>query len=414
MSMRNPLQLPRIETEDVYVLIRALKDIMHGILIAEQRPDTSIREVLRAHRYSSEQRTLIVESAYALLRSWEILRPAPWQREPKPIHIVGLWFTLAGGVIPDELRIRYIPEEIDALLDACEKNLDQKGIFAFFPDWFNERCEKELGHDLWHDIAMSQITEPRTFIRTNTLKCTREELIESLSKQYIKGIVIPVNDTGVEISSPDKIFASEAFKKGMFEMQDIASQMIAPMLKVTPQFRVIDACAGEGGKTLHIAALMQNKGRLIAMDIHQYKLDELKRRTRRAGAWNIETRLIETSKVIKKLKASADAVLIDAPCSGTGVLRRNPDTLMKKSNASIDELMSIQDELLSSYSSMVKPGGCLVYASCSILPSEGEDRIQKFLQSEKGKDWTLEEDKRWCPAKDGFDGFYSARLRKSS
>jgi len=381
MSMRNPLQLPRIETEDVYVLIRALKDIMHGILIAEQRPDTSIREVLRAHRYSSEQRTLIVESAYALLRSWEVLRSAPWKREPKPIHIVGLWFTLAGGVIPDELRIRYIPEEIDALLDACEKTLDHKGIFAFFPNWFNERCEKELGHDLWHDIAMSQITEPRTFIRTNT---------------------------------PDKIFASEAFKKGMFEMQDIASQMIAPMLKVTPQFRVIDACAGEGGKTLHIAALMENKGRLIAMDIHQYKLDELKRRTRRAGAWNIETRLIETSKDIKKLKSSADAVLIDAPCSGTGVLRRNPDTLMKKSNASIDELMSIQDELLSSYSSMVKPGGCLVYASCSILPSEGEDRIQKFLQSEKGKDWTLEEDRRLCPAKDGFDGFYCARLRKSS
>jgi 16S rRNA (cytosine967-C5)-methyltransferase len=411
--MNNPLQLPRIETEDVYVLLRALKDIMHGVLIAEQRPDTSIREVLRAHRYSSEQRSLIVESSYALLRSWEILHTAPWKREPKPIHIVGLWFALAGGSIPDDLRMRYVPDEIEDLLDACEKTLEQKGIFAFFPDWFNERCEKELGNDLWHDIAMSQITEPRVFLRTNTLTCNRDELIETLAKQYIKAIVIPVNDTSIEVSSTDKLFATEAFQKGMFEMQDIASQMIAPMLQATTQQRIIDACAGEGGKTLHIAALMENKGRLIAMDIHQYKLDELKRRARRAGAWNIETRLIESSKDIKKLKSSADAVLIDAPCSGTGVLRRNPDTLMKKSNASIDELMSIQDELLSSYGIMVKPGGCIVYASCSILPSEGEERIHHFLNSEKGKDWILEESRRWCPAKDGFDGFYVARLRKT-
>lgn len=412
MTIRNPLHLPRIEREDVHVLLKALKDIVHGLIIEEKRADTAIRHVLRNGAFSSELRSLIVESGYAMLRTWEILKHAPWKAEPKPLHYVALWFTLAGGTIPEELRARYVPEEIDALITHCESIIEQQGIFAFFPDWFNERCINEIGKELWHDIAMSQIAEPRVFLRTNTLKCTRDELIDALAKHHIKAIAIPINDTGVEISSSDKIFTTDVFRKGMFEMQDIASQMIAPMLQALPGQRIIDACAGEGGKTLQISAMMQNKGRLIAMDIHEYKLEELKRRARRAGAWNIETRVIGSSKDIKKLKASSDAVLIDAPCSGTGVLKRNPDTLMKKTNASIDELIQIQNDLLSTYSAMVRPGGNLVYASCSILPSEGEDRIAEFLASEKGQNWTLEESRRWCPAKDGFDGFYGARLRR--
>ncbi|MFN4819179.1 MAG: RsmB/NOP family class I SAM-dependent RNA methyltransferase [Ignavibacteria bacterium] len=413
MAIRNPLHLPRIEEEDIPILLKALKDILHGMLTEEKRADTAIRHVLRNGAYSAEQRSLIVESGYAMLRTWEILKHAPWKADPKPLHYVALWFTLAGGTIPQELRNRYMPDEIDALITHCETVIEQDGIFAFFPAWFNERCIKEIGKELWHDIAMSQIAEPRVFLRTNTLVCNREGLIDALAKHHIKAIAIPVNDTGIEIASSDKIFTTDVFRKGMFEMQDIASQMIAPMLHALPGQRIIDACAGEGGKTLHISALMQNKGRLIAMDIHEYKLEELKRRARRAGAWNIETRLIASAKEIKKLKSSADAVLIDAPCSGTGVLKRNPDTLMKKTNASIDELIVIQNQLLDSYNSMVKPGGVLVYASCSILPSEGEDRIAQFLASEKGQNWTLDESRRWCPAKDGFDGFYGARLRRS-
>ena len=330
MAMRNPLHLPRIEDEDIHVLLRALKDILHGMLIEEKRADTSIRHVLRTGAFSAEQRSLIVESGYAMLRTWEILKGAPWKAEPKPMHYVALWFTLAGGTIPDELRTRYIPDELESLISHCETNIEAKGIFAFFPEWFNERCIKEIGKETWHDIAMSQIAEPRVFLRTNTLKCTRDVLIDSLAKHHIKAIVIPLNDTGVEIASSDKLFTTDVFRNGMFEMQDIASQMIAPMLQAFPGQRIIDACAGEGGKTLHISALMQNKGRLIAMDIHEYKLEELKRRARRAGAWNIETRVISSSKEIKKLKSTADSVLIDAPCSGTGVLKRNPDTLMKK------------------------------------------------------------------------------------
>ncbi|MGA1414059.1 MAG: hypothetical protein ACO323_03270, partial [Candidatus Kapaibacteriota bacterium] len=198
MAMRNPLHLPRIEDEDIHVLLRALKDILHGMLIEEKRADTSIRHVLRTGTFSAEQRSLIVESGYAMLRTWEILKGAPWKAEPKPMHYVALWFTLAGGTIPDELRTRYIPDELESLISHCETIIEAKGIFAFFPEWFNERCIKEIGKETWHDIAMSQIAEPRVFLRTNTLKCTRDVLIDSLEKHHIKAIVIPLNDTGVE------------------------------------------------------------------------------------------------------------------------------------------------------------------------------------------------------------------------
>jgi len=174
MAIRNPLHLPRIEEEDIPILLKALKDILHGMLTEEKRADTAIRHVLRNGAYSAEQRSLIVESGYAMLRTWEILKHAPWKADPKPLHYVALWFTLAGGTIPQELRNRYMPDEIDALITHCETVIEQDGIFAFFPAWFNERCIKEIGKELWHDIAMSQIAEPRVFLRTNTLVCNRE------------------------------------------------------------------------------------------------------------------------------------------------------------------------------------------------------------------------------------------------
>ena len=174
--------------------------------------------------------------------------------------------------------------------------------------------------------------------------------------------------------------------------------------------RVIDACAGAGGKALHLAAIMENKGQLIALDIHQYKLKELKRRAKRAGAHNIETRLIDSTKVIKKLHQSADRVLIDAPCSGLGVLRRNPDAKWKLNPDFIERITIEQQQILSQYAHMVKPEGKLIYVTCSILPQENENQVKSFLASEIGSEFTLESEKHLWPAVDGFDGFYMARL----
>jgi 16S rRNA (cytosine967-C5)-methyltransferase len=157
---------------------------------------------------------------------------------------------------------------------------------------------------------------------------------------------------------------------------------------------------------------MENKGQLIALDIYENKLKELKRRAKRDGAYNVETRAIDSTKVIKKLYGSADRVLIDAPCTGLGVLKRNPDAKWKLQPDFLEKIMVTQQQILQDYSRIVKPGGKLVYATCSILPQENIQQVKKFLGSEAGKDFSLIKDNNIYASKTGFDGFYMALLEK--
>ena len=173
---------------------------------------------------------------------------------------------------------------------------------------------------------------------------------------------------------------TDIFKKGLFEVQDASSQLVAEFLDVKEGMRVVDTCAGAGGKTLHLASLMKNKGNIIALDIYKSKLKQLKIRAKRNGVHNIDIRPIESSKTIKKLKEKADRVLIDAPCSGIGVLKRNPDAKWKLQEKFIEDIKKTQAEILDKYSQIVKKGGKMVYATCSILPSENEEQINKFLK----------------------------------
>ena len=188
--------------------------------------------------------------------------------------------------------------------------------------------------------------------------------------------------------------------------------MVAAYLEPAPGMRVVDACAGAGGKTLHLAALMQNKGQLIAMDIYESKLKKLKVRARRNGVHNVDTRLIDSTKPIKKLHNKADRVLIDAPCSGLGVLRRNPDTKWKLQPEFLEHIRKTQQELLTKYSKMVKPGGKLVYATCSVLPSENQNQVQQFLESQS--EFEFVSDQKILASTSGYDGFYMALLARKS
>jgi 16S rRNA (cytosine967-C5)-methyltransferase len=161
-----------------------------------------------------------------------------------------------------------------------------------------------------------------------------------------------------------------------------------------------------------MASLMQNKGQLIAMDLYESKLKQLKLRAKRNGAFNIEYRIIDSTKVIKKLHEKADRVLIDAPCSGLGVLKRNPDAKWKLQPEFIDNIKKIQAEVLENYAKIVKPGGKLVYATCSVLPSENQEQVQKFLGTEIGKAFTFIQDTKILAQDTGFDGFYMALLER--
>jgi 16S rRNA (cytosine967-C5)-methyltransferase len=200
----------------------------------------------------------------------------------------------------------------------------------------------------------------------------------------------------------------------LFEVQDASSQLVADFLDVKPGMKVVDTCAGAGGKTLHLAALTQNKGQVIAMDIYESKLKKLKIRARRNGVHNVDLKVIDSTKPIKKLHNKADRVLIDAPCSGLGVLRRNPDAKWKLEPEFLDRIRITQQEVLQQYSKMVKPEGKLVYATCSVLPSENEKQIQDFLNSEGGDNFSLIKDKKILAHVHGFDGFYMALLERKA
>ena len=172
--------------------------------------------------------------------------------------------------------------------------------------------------------------------------------------------------------------------------------------------RVIDACSGAGGKALHLAALMQGDGRVFAMDVDAKKLKELERRASRAGAGCVKAKLIMED-TAEDFKGIADRLLIDAPCSGLGTLKRQPDLRWRLRPAAVERVRSIQAELLEEYPKMLKPGGTLVYATCSVLPSENRNQVEKLLSA---GGFELVEDKVISPAKFGFDGFYAAVMRK--
>jgi len=174
--------------------------------------------------------------------------------------------------------------------------------------------------------------------------------------------------------------------------------------------RVVDACAGAGGKSLHLASLMKNKGQILALDTEEWKLKELKSRAKRNGIQMIETRVIDSNKVIKRLNGTADRLLLDVPCSGLGVLKRNPDTKYKLTQTYLDKVHLLQSQILQNYSRICKKNAYVIYATCSILPSENEFQVQKFLES--NPEFELEEQKSILPSTSGFDGFYMARLRR--
>ncbi|MGZ3724725.1 MAG: RsmB/NOP family class I SAM-dependent RNA methyltransferase, partial [Pseudobdellovibrio sp.] len=311
-------------------------------------------------------------------------------------------------------------EEFDHLeySDLKARNAEEKPpeVANSFPDWLNELGFVEFGSE-WKAIMNALNAPAEVFLRTNELKTNSDTLIAELAKEDIQAEKVKSDkfqlNSCLKLSKRKNVFITQVFKKGFFEVQDAASQLVAPLLDVKPGLRVADTCAGAGGKSLHLAALMKNKGKIISMDIHEWKLKELKTRAARNGVDIIETKVIESNKTIKRLEDSFDRVLLDVPCSGMGVLRRNPDTKWKLTLEEIKRLTDLQKEIVTNYSKLCKKGGLMVYATCSILHRENEEQVKWFLASEAGKNWTLKKEIRVWPHKDHFDGFYAALLEKN-
>ena len=394
-------------------LLIGIHDALQETFFQEKKyADKVIERLLKAHKkWGSEDRKVVSEIFYNIIR---------WKKR--------LEYYMGEGVKPNniyKLILAYLLwskthykkfEEFDGIkvadiLTKLKKGtVPTKAIEYSIPDWLAETLEKELGKN-WEREMLALNEQAPTVLRTNSLKTTPRELIADLNDENVEAFTIKNYPDAVQLAEKKNVFLTSAFKDGLFEVQDASSQKIGELLDVKEGMRVVDACAGAGGKTLHLAALMKNKGQIIALDIYEWKLAELKRRAKRAGAHNIETRLISDNKVIKRLHEKADRLLIDAPCSGLGVLKRNPDSKWKIDQDFIDRIKGEQQQILQDYSKILKKGGQMIYATCSILPSENNEQVKIFL--ENNPDFSLIKDEKIMPS-EGYDGFYMALIKRNA
>ncbi len=384
------------------VLINGVLSALEEIFFTGRYADKVIEYVLRQHpKWGSRDRGFVASSTYDIVRHKRYL-----------MHISGLEKLESSEDLRKLLDIYLLWKNGDRLPDQSNRqNLAAEaspGIKYSFPDWFVENLTADYGAAA-ESILQSLNREAAVVLRTNTLKCTRSQLQRSLQEEDIYTKPLQVAEA-LELSARKNVFQSKSFKLGWFEVQDTASQEVGHFLQSEPGMQVIDACAGAGGKSLHLSALSKGKGRILSMDVEAHKLEILKKRARRGGCGNIETRIITDNKVIKRLAAKADRVLLDVPCSGSGVIRRNPDSKWKLSPEMIEDLKIKQYQILSQYAQMVKQGGKLVYATCSIFKQENEAQVQKFLAENDA--FVLEHEQTLLPDVYGYDGFYMARMKR--
>jgi 16S rRNA (cytosine967-C5)-methyltransferase len=401
------------------VLIEGVANALTDVFIEGKKSDKVIEKLLKSNpKWGSRDRAFVAEQTYEVVRWWRKLqfllhgkdienKDFKTTKRQEFINLVGLNLRLQGADISHVEAFKAVK---DMEISPNElANLPRK-IKASIPDWLDELGCNELGEKRWEAEMEAANRSAKIALRLNTLKPFSEKTQQHLYSLGWFTSTTPLSKEALILEKRGNIFATEPFKQGFFEVQDVGSQLIAPFLQAEAGQRVIDACAGAGGKSLHLATLMQNKGRIISMDTEGWKLEELRRRARRNGVNIIETREITSTKIIKRLHDSADRLLLDVPCSGLGVLRRNPDAKWRLSPNFMSEIKNIQANILANYAKMLKKGGLMVYATCSIMPSENEQQVENFLANHK--DFRLIAQKSVSPATtEGVtDGFFMALL----
>lgn len=394
-------------------LVLAVIKILDGVFNQDFYADKTIEKVLKLDkRWGSRDRAFIAETSYEIVRWKRLYLEIAGVKKPFQYknlwRVFSVWAVLKGINLPNWTEFQETPKRrIKGKFDELSKI---RKFRESVPDWIDKLACEEIGEKKWEKEISELNKMAELVIRTNTLKTNSSELQKILLNEEISTEIISGYPDALRLKKRVNLFKKESFQKGLYEVQDASSQLVAPFLKIEPGMKICDICAGAGGKTLHLSALSKNKGQILAMDIYKHKLIQLKKRAKRNSAFNIETKLIENNKSIKRLKGKIDRLLIDAPCSGLGVLKRNPDSKWKLQPDFLNKIKDTQSKILKQYSKLIKENGKIVYATCSILPSENEHQINSFLKSEEGQDFKLEEEKKISPLASGFDGFYMARL----
>lgn len=414
--------------------------MLHAILSQPQYPADSIMErYLGAHRQmGSKDRGFAAETVYGCLRhkrelaalatpvAGEMAETAPWLVATYLLKYAG-WSArvldeagFAGDAVALVERVR--------ALDLFEFSL---AVRANLPDWLAERLLAQFGEAETLQLAAALNQPAPVDIRVNTLKTERDALRQALATAEYDMTPTPYSPTGLRRDKRGPLFNTPEFRNGLFELQDEGSQLIGFLLDAKPGQKVVDFCAGAGGKTLQLAAMMSNSGVLYACDVSEQRLNRLKPRVRRAGVDTVQRRVLhdERDTRLKSWWGKMDAVLVDAPCSGTGTLRRNPDIKWKPLD--IAALQGLQRSILAAASQLVRPGGRLVYATCSLLDEENRVVVDEFLSQHP--DFTIlpaqtvlaghgialpdaftpEGAMQLLPHRHGSDGFYAVALMRS-
>jgi 16S rRNA (cytosine967-C5)-methyltransferase len=390
-------------------LVNSVAETLQEIFVKNRYADKAIEKVFKQNpQWGSRDRRFVAEAVYDIVRNFRLYSELA-QSQKNFWFITAVWLVIKEIEFPDWQEFKNLNREAIILQkDQLNSNLP---VYESYPDWLWNLGIEELGEELWTKEALAMNQQAQVVLRVNTLKTNTKKLIEEFTKTNIALKEIDGIENAVQLVKRENVFQNNFFKLGWFEVQDAGSQIISVFLDPKPNQFIIDACAGAGGKSLHIAALMNNKGKLISMDVEGFKLEELKKRAKRASVFNVETRVIEDSKTIKRLEGKADKLLLDVPCSGLGVIKRNPDAKWKLSLEVIERTKKLQEKILNEYCEMVKVGGEMVYSTCSILPSENKNQVELFLQTHSNFEFI--NDNTILPSQ-GFDGFYMARLKRIS
>lgn len=381
-------------------LVLGVEDILTAIIDEGVPADKAIAHIFKVNlQWGSRDRSFVAETVYDIVRYLRHYAPeAPDGRPSVPWPVVTGWHLLKSGY---ELIERKAWENLPPVPVVDE--FSPLAVRESVTDWMDQRGAGAWG-ERWPALLHALNKQATVVLRVNSIRVEVPRVMDYLRKNGIE--TRQIDTWAIELVERANVFRTSAFADGWFEVQDFASQQIAPALDIQPGQRIVDACAGAGGKTLHIANLAHNKGQIVALDIDDRKMRELKRRARRSGSHNITTIAIDSSKRIKRLFGSADRLLLDVPCTGTGVLRRNPDTKWRVDQAYLDTCYERQAKILRQYAPICKPGGKIVYATCSILREENEGQIEKFITEHPT--YKLLEQRHLLPDEFGYDGFYYA------
>jgi 16S rRNA (cytosine967-C5)-methyltransferase len=415
---------------------RAVADAVYGLLRLQGRVDHLLGRALASRKLSLDR---LATPTQHLLRYAAYLVVSGDQGPESARNLGGPEVAPFAWAL--ELVAR--PEQLTGP-GAPRDALEALAADTSLPRWLAALWAQQLGEPETRALAAALNQRAPLTVRANALKASREELESALAKEDVRVARTPFAALGLTFTGRTNVFALRAFKAGLFEVQDEGSQLIAEACGARPGQLVVDACAGAGGKTLALAAQMHNKGRLVACDRDGRRLVELKQRARRAGVHNYETRAVPEGPAgearLDDLRSAADVVLIDAPCSGLGALRRNPDARWRLDETEVDSFPPRQRQILDRYAALVKPGGLLLYATCSINRRENEDVREAFLAAHGefaavppaellGDDrcarlaragageglpalGAREHDAQLAPERHGTDGFYIAGLRR--